>query len=235
MSARSALELATLGGARVLQRPELGRLVVGCAADIVAYRVDDIAHAGGGTDPVASLVTCMPGQAYHSIINGNVVIHRGQLCYDVAPIWPEPATAMTTATGTPTMTSTASSASLSSGMMSSTSTSMSPTSSSSSAFPVHFTPPPTKQPGSPQSSSSSSKSKYASLALPHAAGAAAAAAVAATASAAASAANRLASSGEPVAPIDLLVARHSELARDMLIKCAAAPDPYAPVAETATD
>ena len=56
MSAREALELATLGGARVLQRDDIGCIEPGKAADIIAFRVDDIEHAGALSDPVAALV-----------------------------------------------------------------------------------------------------------------------------------------------------------------------------------
>jgi cytosine/adenosine deaminase-related metal-dependent hydrolase len=78
-SAREALELATLGGARVLQRDDIGSLEVGKAADLVAFRVDDLGHAGAMGDPVAALMTCAPAQAWLSIINGRVVVENGGL------------------------------------------------------------------------------------------------------------------------------------------------------------
>ncbi|BBP00933.1 8-oxoguanine deaminase [Sulfuriferula nivalis] len=78
-SAREALELATLGGARVLQRDDIGSLEVGKAADLVAFRVDDLGHAGAMGDPVAALMTCAPAQAWLSIINGRVVVDNGSL------------------------------------------------------------------------------------------------------------------------------------------------------------
>ena len=87
-SAREALELATLGGARVLRREEdLGSLEVGKSADLVAFRVDGLAHAGGQSDPVASLMTCAPGTAWLSIINGQVVVREGELPHvDLPPL-----------------------------------------------------------------------------------------------------------------------------------------------------
>ena len=42
MSAREALELATLGGARVLQRDDIGSLEPGKAADVIAFRISSI-------------------------------------------------------------------------------------------------------------------------------------------------------------------------------------------------
>jgi cytosine/adenosine deaminase-related metal-dependent hydrolase len=79
MSAREALEIATLGGAAVLQRDDIGSIASGKAADIVAFRVDDIEHAGALGDPVAALVTCTPTRAWLSVINGRVVVENGAL------------------------------------------------------------------------------------------------------------------------------------------------------------
>jgi cytosine/adenosine deaminase-related metal-dependent hydrolase len=78
-SAREALELATRGGASVLGRDDIGSLEVGKAADLVAYRIDGIEHAGGGGDRVAALLTCAPVPAWYSIINGQVVIEQGEI------------------------------------------------------------------------------------------------------------------------------------------------------------
>ena len=75
-SAREALEIATLGGAAVLGRDDIGSLEVGKAADLVAFRIDDLEHAGAGTDPVAALLTCAPGKAWLSLINGEVVVDK---------------------------------------------------------------------------------------------------------------------------------------------------------------
>jgi len=78
-SAREALELATLGGAQLLGRDDIGCLEVGRAADLVAYRVDGIQHAGAGGDPVAALLTCAPVGAWLSVINGRVVLEQGNI------------------------------------------------------------------------------------------------------------------------------------------------------------
>jgi len=77
--AREALELATLGGARVLGRDDVGALAPGMAADLVAFRVDDLAHAGSASDPVAALVTCAPTRVALSVINGRIVVEGGEL------------------------------------------------------------------------------------------------------------------------------------------------------------
>jgi len=82
-SARAALELATLGGAAVLGRDDIGRLVPGMAADIVGFRVDDLAHAGARGDAVAALVTCAPQNAWFSLIDGRVRVEAGTLAAGV--------------------------------------------------------------------------------------------------------------------------------------------------------
>ena len=78
-SAREALELATLGGAAVLGRDDIGSLEPGKAADLVAYRIDDLQHAGAGGDRVAGLLTCAPVNVWCSIINGRIVVQQGEI------------------------------------------------------------------------------------------------------------------------------------------------------------
>ncbi|MCP4875467.1 MAG: 8-oxoguanine deaminase [Gammaproteobacteria bacterium] len=78
-TAREALELATRGGATVLGRDDIGSLEPGKAADLVAYRVDGIKHAGASGDIVAALLTCAPGDAWLSIINGRPVVENGEI------------------------------------------------------------------------------------------------------------------------------------------------------------
>lgn len=77
MSARDALALATRGGAAVLGRDDIGQIAVGMAADIVAFDVRGLAHAGAQTDPVAALVFCTPMQVSMSMVNGNVLVQDG--------------------------------------------------------------------------------------------------------------------------------------------------------------
>lgn len=79
MTARQALELATLGGARVLNRDDIGALAPGMAADLALFNLDQIGYAGGLHDPVAALVFCTPTNVAYSIINGRVVVRNGQL------------------------------------------------------------------------------------------------------------------------------------------------------------
>ena len=79
MTAREALEIATLGGARVLNRDDIGAIAPGMSADIVAFDMRDVAYAGAGHDLVAALVFCTPGRVATSIINGKVVVRDGSL------------------------------------------------------------------------------------------------------------------------------------------------------------
>ncbi|WP_035059691.1 8-oxoguanine deaminase [Andreprevotia chitinilytica] len=80
MTARQALELATLGGAKVLGRDDIGALAPGMSADIVAFRTDGLDHAGAAVhDPVASLVFCASAKAALSVINGRVIVRDGEL------------------------------------------------------------------------------------------------------------------------------------------------------------
>ncbi len=78
-SARDALEIATSGGARVLNRKDIGSLEAGKAADLVAFRVDDLYHAGALSDITASLLTCSPGRVWLSVINGRVIVRDSEL------------------------------------------------------------------------------------------------------------------------------------------------------------
>ena len=79
MSAREILEIATLGGAKVLNRDDIGALAVGMAADIVSVPLDGIATAGALHDPLAALVFCQIPRVKHSVVNGRVVVRDGEL------------------------------------------------------------------------------------------------------------------------------------------------------------
>ena len=79
MTAREALRVATIGGASVLNRDDIGMLVPGYAADITAFKRDNVDFSGSDWDPVASLVFCGPSKANYTIINGKIVVSEGQL------------------------------------------------------------------------------------------------------------------------------------------------------------
>ena len=79
MTAREALKVATKGGASVLNRDDIGMLIPGYAADITAFKRDNVDFSGSDWDPVASLVFCGPSKANYTIINGKIVVSEGQL------------------------------------------------------------------------------------------------------------------------------------------------------------
>jgi 8-oxoguanine deaminase len=79
MTARDALEIGTLGGAKVLNRDDIGALAPDMAADFVAFDLRTLAFAGGLHDPVAALVFCAPAGVAFSVINGRIVVKEGQL------------------------------------------------------------------------------------------------------------------------------------------------------------
>jgi len=88
MNARQALELATLGGAKVLNRDDIGALAPGMSADLVAFATGGLDLAGAAVhDPVAALVFCTPQTVRHSIINGKPVVADGHLLpLDLPPL-----------------------------------------------------------------------------------------------------------------------------------------------------
>jgi 8-oxoguanine deaminase len=79
MSAREALEIATLGGAKVLNRRDIGAIKPGMMADIIAFDTRTLDFAGGLHDPLAALLFCSPPKVSWSIINGKIVVRKGRL------------------------------------------------------------------------------------------------------------------------------------------------------------
>ena len=77
MSAREALEIATLGGAMVLGRPDCGSLAVGKRADIAIWDVSGI-EAAGSWDKVA-LLLAGPMRVRDLIVEGRLVVKAGQM------------------------------------------------------------------------------------------------------------------------------------------------------------
>ncbi|HET9260828.1 MAG TPA: 8-oxoguanine deaminase [Acidimicrobiia bacterium] len=77
--ARTALELATEGGARVLGRDDIGVLAPGRAADFVAVDLHRVEFAGALHDPVAALVMCAPVTVDHSWVGGRPLVAGGRV------------------------------------------------------------------------------------------------------------------------------------------------------------
>ncbi|MEB3230134.1 MAG: 8-oxoguanine deaminase [Leptolyngbyaceae bacterium] len=79
MTAREVLEIATLGGARVLGRDDIGAIAPGMSADFIAFNIDTPALVGSHHDVVAALIFCQPPGVDYSFINGKKVVDQGQL------------------------------------------------------------------------------------------------------------------------------------------------------------
>jgi cytosine/adenosine deaminase-related metal-dependent hydrolase len=79
MSAREMLEIATLGGARVLGRDDIGALAPGMACDLVTVALDDVGLAGADHDPLAALLFCRVSRVKHAVVNGRVLVRDGEL------------------------------------------------------------------------------------------------------------------------------------------------------------
>lgn len=78
LTARTALRVATRGGAEVLGRNDIGSLEAGKAADVACFRTDGVSMAGVH-DPVAGLVLSGPHQVDRLIVQGRSVVVDGQL------------------------------------------------------------------------------------------------------------------------------------------------------------
>ena len=76
--ARTALRVATRGGAEVLGRSDIGSLAPGKAADAAIYSLDEVTMAGI-SDPVAALVLCAPRRVETLIVHGETVVEGGRI------------------------------------------------------------------------------------------------------------------------------------------------------------
>lgn len=78
MSAREALEIATLGGAQVLGRSDCGSLAPGQRADVAIWDLRGI-EAAGAWDPVAALILCGPTRVRDLFVEGRQIVRDGQM------------------------------------------------------------------------------------------------------------------------------------------------------------
>lgn len=81
ISAKQALRIATVGGARALGlEAEIGTLEPGKRADIIVIRLDALHSTPAGIDPVSAVVySTQTADVQHVIIDGNVVLREGKL------------------------------------------------------------------------------------------------------------------------------------------------------------
>jgi cytosine/adenosine deaminase-related metal-dependent hydrolase len=85
MTAREALEIATLGGAQVLGRDDIGSLASGKCADFFALNLNRLEYAGALHDPMAAALFCAPQTADYTVVNGKFVVKNGEV--ETADMW----------------------------------------------------------------------------------------------------------------------------------------------------
>jgi 8-oxoguanine deaminase len=79
MTARTALELATRGGAAVIGRSDIGSLETGKCADFFAVNMNRLDYAGAQHDPVAAVVLCQTVKVDFTVVGGKFVVRDGQV------------------------------------------------------------------------------------------------------------------------------------------------------------
>ncbi len=78
MGVRDALRMATLEGASCLGRDDIGSLQPGKRADIAMFDLQSLGYSGAG-DAVSALLLCAPAQVDTLVVEGRVVVERGEL------------------------------------------------------------------------------------------------------------------------------------------------------------
>jgi cytosine/adenosine deaminase-related metal-dependent hydrolase len=79
MTARQALEMATIGGAAVLGRRDIGSLEAGKCADFIAFDLSRLDFAGALHDPLAALLFCNSVNVDVNVVGGKFIVKDGQL------------------------------------------------------------------------------------------------------------------------------------------------------------
>jgi cytosine/adenosine deaminase-related metal-dependent hydrolase len=80
LGAEEVLWMATVGGAKVLGREDIGQIRPGRSADIAMISMDRLEYAGAQHDPVAAVVFSVAAEpADHVIVNGKIVVENGKI------------------------------------------------------------------------------------------------------------------------------------------------------------
>jgi cytosine/adenosine deaminase-related metal-dependent hydrolase len=80
------LEWATLGGANLLTRSDIGRLQAGCTADFIAIDINRIELVGALDDPIAALAHCVVPNVDHSWVHGRQIVRDGCVLNTDVPV-----------------------------------------------------------------------------------------------------------------------------------------------------
>ena len=79
MTAREALEIATIGGAEVLGRSDIGSLEEGKCADFIAINTHRLEYTGALNDPLAAVLFCNAVNVDVNVVGGNYIVKDGEL------------------------------------------------------------------------------------------------------------------------------------------------------------
>lgn len=75
-----ALLMGTRVPAQILARDDIGAIEIGKCADVAAFDIRRVAYSGALADPLGGLLMCgSDASAALTVVNGNVVVRRGQL------------------------------------------------------------------------------------------------------------------------------------------------------------
>ena len=75
---RTVLTAATVGGAKLLGRRDIGRIEAGYCADFIAFRLDRI-ELLGTEDPIAAIAMCALTRVDHSWVHSRQIVKDGEL------------------------------------------------------------------------------------------------------------------------------------------------------------
>ncbi len=80
MPAKTVLELATLGGAKILNQPAIGSIAPGQAADLALFNLNKVEFAGAMQSPESAILFCGAGsRTDYTIVNGKILVDQGVL------------------------------------------------------------------------------------------------------------------------------------------------------------
>lgn len=79
LTARQILETATLGGAKVLGRTDIGSLEAGKCADFIAIDLNKLDYTGALHDPVAALLFCNTPAVDYNFVHGRMIVNKGKI------------------------------------------------------------------------------------------------------------------------------------------------------------